>query len=218
MMAATRHETGAGARTKTELSMLQRLSTLEKDGPRYRVLVNALGFKRSWLELAEDLTEVQRSGSFKEWGYRTFEAYVQHELHLRRDTAMKLTRSFDFLESHEPKLLKGAKREDVALPTFQALDVLAAARANPALSSRDYGTIRDQVFSGPDMTEAQVKKLVREVAPPPEKPKRDPEEGVRKCLQLAERLYGLVMEEDAPDSVTRGVEEAVCGLRRMLDQ
>src|SRR5205823_5083179 len=85
------------ARNKTEAEMAERLSSLEPGSMRYRVLVCAIDFKRSWLELAEYLTEAQRTGSFKDWGYRTFEAYAQHELHLKRETALKLTRSFDFL-------------------------------------------------------------------------------------------------------------------------
>lgn len=210
--------------SKTEAEMTEKLDSLEPGSVRYRVLVAAIDFKRSWLELAEYLTDVQRSGSFKEWGYRTFEAYASHELHLRKDTVLKLTRSYDFLESNEPELLETRKRRDeerpTPIPTFQALDVLAEARANPQLSEDDYREIRDQVF-GEDLTPAQVKKLVKDRAPEQvkEKPEDDPLERVRKCLQLAERLYGLILEEDSiPERIAQAVEEAVGGLRRMLEE
>src|SRR5262245_33520454 len=208
------------ARTKTEAAMHERLSALEAGSNRYKVLVCAIEFKRSWVDLAQHLTAVQRDGSFKEWGYRTFEAYAQHELFLRRDTAQKLTRSFDFLSSHEPTLLDSARDEPAApLPHFQAVDALAEARKNPQLSESDYRELRDRVF-GEDLTPSQVKKLVREKAPEPLTTKQDaPEDRLRKCLQLAERLYGLLLEEeDVPEKITKAIEDAVGALRRMLDE
>jgi hypothetical protein len=211
------------ARSKTEEQMHERLATLEPGTIRYRVLVSAIEFKRSWLDLAQHLTEVARSGGFKEWGYRTFEAYAQHELHIRRDTALKLTRSFDFLQSHEPSILESVRSDDngaPAVPNYQALDILAEARANPHLAERDYRTIRDQVF-GEDISPSQLKKLVKERAkePPSEKTAEDPQHGLRRCLQLAERLYGMLLEEgDLPDRIAKAVEEAVGGLRRLLEE
>src|SRR5262245_29716426 len=61
------------ARTKTEAAMHERLGALEAGSQRYNVLVCAIEFKRSWVDLAQHLTAVQREGIFKEWGYRTFE-------------------------------------------------------------------------------------------------------------------------------------------------
>jgi hypothetical protein len=211
------------ARTKTEERMYERLQTLERGSLRYRVLSSAIEFKRSWVDLAEHLTEVAKSGGFKEWGYRTFEAYAQHELHLKRDTAQKLTRSFDFLASHEPGYLEEARAgngDGAELPHYQALDVLAEARSNPYLAEKDYREIRDQVF-GEDLSPSQVKKMVRDRAPEPLKEKRDndPEDRLRKCLYLAERLYGLLLEiEDLPERIAQAVEEAVGGLRRALEE
>lgn len=211
------------ARSKTEAQMHERLRTLEPDSMRYRVLASAIEFKRSWLDLAEHLTDASRKGGFKEWGYRTFEAYAQHELHIRRDTALKLTRSFDFLQSHEPSLLESAQSDggdSPALPNYQAIDILAEARANPHLAERDYRTIRDQVF-GEDISPGQLKKLVREHAREPEreKPADDPEQRLRRCLQLAERLYGMLLEEEElPERIAKAVEDAVGGLRRLLEE
>jgi hypothetical protein len=210
------------ARTKTEAAMHERLSSLEVGSQRYRVLVCAIDFKRSWVDLAQHLTEVMRGSIFKEWGYRTFEAYAQHELFLRRDTAIKLTRSYDFLASNEPTMLDEARDRDAPaspLPSFQSIDALAEARKNPQLSETDYRELRDKVF-GEDLTPSQVKKLVRDKAPEPLTQKKDePEDRLRKCLQLAERLYGLLLEEeDVPEKITKAIEDAVGGLRRILDE
>lgn len=206
-----------GSATKTEVQMVDRLATLQPGTRRYDVLECAIRFKRSWIELAEHLTQVQQRGEFKEWGYRTFEAYAQHELHLRRETVQKLVRSYDFLSSHEPDVL-GQRREEAPLPSYQALDILAEARQNPYLAEDDYRQIRDQVFQE-DLPPNAVKKLVKERAPEPPKAVEDDKEGrLRKCLAMAERLYGMLLEEDVPTNIAQSVETAVGGLRRLLEE
>jgi hypothetical protein len=207
------------AATQTEAAMAERLRTLEPGTQRWTVLRTAIDFKRSWLELARVLTEVRDQGAYKSWSYRTFEAYAQHELHLRRETAQKLVRSFDFMASHEPRALETAEREPdaMALPSYQALDILAEARQNPYLSESDYRDLRDQVFHE-DPAPSQLRKALRERAPEPPKPAEEPAVRLRRCLSLAERLYGMVLEEDVPDGVRRSVEEAVGGLRKLLDE
>lgn len=207
------------ATTKTEEAMAARLATLEPGSRRYNVLDAAIRFKRSWIELARHLTETRENGHFKEWGYRSFEAYAQHELHLRRETAQKLVRSYDFLNANErPHLEAVARGEPDAepLPSYQALDILAEARHNPNLQEQDYKEIRDQVFRD-DPPPAQVRKLVKEKAPEPPK-EEDPQQRLRKCLGLAERLYGLLLEEDVPMPIAQSVEQAVGGLRRLLEE
>ena len=209
-----------GTRTRTEEAMEERLGTLEPGSLRYRVLHTAIDFKRSWLELAQHLNEVARGSQFKEWGYRTFEAYAQHELHLRRETAQKLVRSYDFLATHEPGALDDARAGEapVPLPNYQALDVLAEARKNPYLSERDYRELRDQVFRE-DPAPGQVRKAVRDRAPEAaDKSSGDPAERLRKCLALSERLYGMLLEEeDLPERIPQSLEQVVAGLRQILE-
>jgi hypothetical protein len=211
------------ASTRTEAAMAERLDSLEPGSKRYDVLACAIEFKRSWIHLARQLTEVRNEAHYKEWGYRTFEAYVQHELYIRRDTATKLVRSFDFLASHEKPLLRQVEDLDqdhaiAPLPNFQALDILAEARNNPNLTERDYKEIRDTVFRD-DPAPSAVRKLVKERAPEPVKARaEDPSEALRKCLSLAERLYGMLLEEEVPDNICEHVEKAVGGLRKLLDE
>lgn len=180
----------------------------------------AIDFKRSWLDLAQALTEVRERGAYRDWGYRTFEAYAQHELFLRRETAQKLVRSFEFMASHEPQRLEAAQQapQSEAVPSFQALDILAEARQNPYLSEEDYRDLRDQVFRE-DPAPTQLKKALRERAPEPPKPPEEPAARLKRCLSLAERLYGMVLEEDeVPEGVRRSVEDAVGGLRKLLGE
>ncbi len=200
--------------------MALQLEELEPGTPRHALLASAIDFKRSWVHLARALAEAAREGLFRAWGFRTLEAYAQHELHLRRETTQKLVRSFDFLAANERGLLRAAEAEDqvVPLPGYQAVDILREAQTNPYLSEEDYREIRDQVFRE-DPSPNALRKLVRERAPePPKKEALDPTEGLRRCLKLAERLYGLLLEENAPPGVCRSVEDAVGGLRKALGE
>ena len=222
-------ERSEATESQTVVDMAERLRSLEPGTQRFMVLQSAIDFKRSWVHLAKHLAHVRNAGAYREWGFRTFEAYAQHELHLRRDTCQKLVRSYDFLNSHERPLLDQAERaplpgdpkyaqvEPVPLPNFQALDILAEARQNPNLSENDYREIRDQVFRD-DPAAAAVKKLVRERAPEVAPKAEDPNERLRKALNMAERLYGILLEEDVPETIAHSVEQAVGGLRKLLGE
>ena len=79
---------------------------LEPGSFRYKVLDAARGFKSSWMELGQYLFTVYRDKLFKEWWYLTFEAYTAKEIGIKQPTAMKLLRSYSFLEKEEPVFLK----------------------------------------------------------------------------------------------------------------
>lgn len=211
---------------KTETAMTERLASLEPGSKRHETLEVALDFKRSWIRLAAHLAEIRSAKLYREWGYRTFEAYGKHELHLKKETLTKLVRSYDFLNQHERTTLEQVERSHVdpeapqaELPSFQALDILAEARQNPNLPEEEYRALRDQVFRD-DPPPSTLRKLVKEKAPEPPKPPSVEEPGrrLRKALGMAERLYGLLLEEQVPDGVQRTAEELVGGLRRLLDE
>jgi len=207
--------------SKSAQAMEARLETLAPGSERYAILRTAIDFKRSWLELAKALSVIEKNKSYKEWGYRTLTAYTQHELYLRKDTVVKLLRSYNFLESHERRFLeeRAPSENVVPLPSFQALDVLAEARENPYLSESDFRELRNQVFDE-DPSPGQIRKLVRERAPEPVKKSAiDPQARLRKCVVLAERLYGLLLEtEEVPQDVPQKLESVVGDLKRLLGE
>lgn len=223
-----RGETGEDAEmgsSTTEVAMVERLASLEPGTKRHQTLEVALDFKRSWVRLAKHLAEIRNAKLYREWGYRTFEAYGKHELHLKKETLIKLVKSYDFLHQHERDTLDQVEQSSLdpeaplpELPSFEALDILAEARQNPNLPEDDYRELRDQVFRD-DPPASTLRKLVRERAPEPVKPASEEEPGrrLRKALGMAERLYGLLLEERVPDNVQRTAEELVGGLRRLLD-
>ena len=99
------------------------------------------------------------------------------------------------------------------------LTTTAEARGNPYLSERDYRELRDQVFRE-DPSPSQVRKAVRGLAPEPVKNGGEgPLDRVRRSLALAERLYGMIVEqEEVPERIARAMEEVVGGLRQMVEE
>ena len=115
-------------RTKTEAALADAEREHQSDPERAELLARARRFKASWIELAEALSNVKRTGHWKDWGYDSFEAYAKGELHIRQETADKLTGSYAFLKKRAPAVLsRDALNEPV--PSYQAVDFLRRAEA-----------------------------------------------------------------------------------------
>jgi hypothetical protein len=56
-------------RTKTDAALAEAEEAHADDPARVELLQRARRFKASWIELAEGLSNVRRSGDFKRWGY-----------------------------------------------------------------------------------------------------------------------------------------------------
>src|SRR3954468_6576070 len=67
------------------------------DPQRADMIARVRRFKASWYELGSALTELRRTEPFKQWGFKDFDDYCRRELHLKRETADKLTGSYAFL-------------------------------------------------------------------------------------------------------------------------
>lgn len=191
-------------KSRSEVEMEVQLEQLDPASPRYRVLRAARDFKASWVALGELLTKVRESGEYEKWGYTDFERYCRRELHIKKDTANKLTRSYAFLRDHEPQALEPPS-DHVAreLPALDVVDLLTRARERSKVSDAQFDEIRKDVFAGESSppSRAAVVKRFREVDPEafkaPVKPRPEPGSGgpteVKKALLLAERL-GAVLE------------------------
>ena len=150
------------------------------DPIRYAVLVAAKKFKSSWIELGQALYTVWKDKSYKEWDYLTFEAYVAKEVGIRKQTALKLLKSYMFLEKEEPSYVRKEYLESgdaAALPSYESVNVLRLAKNNKSLDSGDYASIRRGVFEmGKDARE--VKKDVTSMMR--QREELDPEEAREK--------------------------------------
>jgi hypothetical protein len=130
------------------------------DNPlRQHVLENARDFKRSWIELGRSLYSVWKDKLYRQWGYQDFDNYTTKEIGIRKQTAMKLLRSYFFLEKEEPDYLKESISEDakaVNVPSYESVDLLRLAKEKKALDSGDYENLKEAVFQkGKDSREVK---------------------------------------------------------------
>jgi len=145
------------AKTKSLENIEQKMQDLDTGSLRYHILENAKSFKTSWIELGRALYSVSKDKLYKEWGYSSFDIYTSKEIGIRKQTAMKLLRSYSFLEKEEPLYLKRdyvESAEAAAVPGYEAVDVLRQAKSKKALSEGDYAEIKKKVFEkGKDAVE-----------------------------------------------------------------
>lgn len=110
---------------------------------------HAKTFKTSWMHLGQGLYSVWRDKMFFAWGYEKFEDYVIKELGLKKPLALKLVKTYFFVEQEEPAYLKEEfkeEREAAVVPGYESLDVLRLARKRKELNREDYVKLRKDVF------------------------------------------------------------------------
>lgn len=155
-------------KTKSLEQIEARMGDMDRDSIRYRVLQSAKNFKTSWIELGQALYSVWKEKSYKEWGYMTFDAYTQKEIGIKKPTAMKLLKSYYFLEKEEPSYLQKDKTEDASVasvPSYESVNLLRLAKNKNTLDGSDYQRFKKDVLElGKD--HGQVKRdlttLIRE--------------------------------------------------------
>lgn len=135
-------------KTKSLERIEERMADMDKDSLRYQVLQSAKRFKMSWMELGQGLYSVWKDKLYKNWGYGTFDAYTSKEIGIKRQTAIKLLKSYYFLEKEEPSCLKGEYGESVEpakIPTYEAVDVLRLAKQKK-IDDDDYSRLKEKIF------------------------------------------------------------------------
>ncbi len=180
-------------KSKTIKNMEKRLEENETDPARRKALESAIKFKTSWIELGEALNAVWNGKLFKEWGYSSIETYAAKEIGIRGETAMKLLRSYSFLETKEPAYLKERQAGDMrplGVPGYEAVDVLRRANGKKALSDEDYSKIREDILEkGKDAREAakELKVVIHK-----RKGLEPGEEDDRKRLAVLKRMVSIL--------------------------
>ncbi|MDP8214517.1 MAG: hypothetical protein RAO92_06000 [Candidatus Euphemobacter frigidus] len=180
-------------RTKTMREIEEKMDHLDPESLRFRVLEAVKKFKGNWLELGRFVSVVEKSQTFREWGFVTFESYCTRELKLRQQTVSKLLRSFLFLKREEPASLStfledgdGAGR----LPDYESVNVLRLARAKKDISEKDYRKLRSAVFDG-DVQPREVGRQYRSMLQSARADGVDPEEAwLRKRRELLKKVLG----------------------------
>jgi hypothetical protein len=122
---------------------------LNAEALRMELAEYAKEFKVSWVHLGQGLYSVYRDKLFYGWGYEKFEDYVIRELGLKKPLALKLVKTYFFVEQEEPAYLKkefSEAREAVVVPSYEGLDVLRLARRRNELTKDDYAKLRKDIF------------------------------------------------------------------------
>lgn len=131
------------------ISKLKQLNNPTSQELRERAATAAKSFKTAWVELAQTLYAVWRDKLYEYWGYEKFEHYVEREVGIKKSMALKLIKTYSFIEDQEPQVLKEEyleQREPSAMPDIDALHLLRLARGKKELTRQDYQEIRKQVL------------------------------------------------------------------------
>ncbi|MFA5004792.1 MAG: hypothetical protein WC561_01535 [Candidatus Omnitrophota bacterium] len=169
----------------------EKMQNLEAGSLRYHILESAKNFKSSWIELGRSLYSAWKDKMYKEWGYGGFDIYVSKEIGIRKQTAMKLLKSYYFLEKEEPQYLNDEFMQEASpasLPSYEAIDVLRQAKNKLTPDGGDYASLKKEIFEkGRQATEAKkdLSALIRQ------RQELDPEEAQSKRkMATLNRLLG----------------------------
>ncbi len=163
-------------KTKAMIAIEERLTSLAPGSLRFQLLTSVLDFKHAWVELGRLLTQVRDGSVYKDWGFDDFERYCERELHIKKQTAHKLTATYGFMERREPTILAEAHDRPESrsqLPDYDVIRVLTEAEDRGQIGDDEYQSMRGEIFDGAPPTAARVQKLLKTrwpTPPPPEQP------------------------------------------------
>lgn len=180
-------------KTKSLETLEEKMKNIDENSLRYHILKSAKDFKTSWIDLGRALYSAWKDKLYKDWGYGDFNIYTSKEIGIRKQTALKLLKSYYFLEKEEPAYLEKdyAETKDAALvPSLEAVDVLRLAKNKKILGEEDYFHLKSEIFEkGKDARE--VKKNLGVIIK--ERQELDPEAAQeKKKNSVVKRLIGAL--------------------------
>jgi len=136
--------------TKSLMGIERRLGEMEEGSMRHKILQSARNFKVSWIDLGQSLYTAWKDKLYRDWGYATFEAYTAKEIGIKTSTAMKLLKSYYFLEKEEPAYL-GKEQEATpskvaSVPSYESVNLLRLASNKKTLDADDYRALKKDVL------------------------------------------------------------------------
>ncbi|MFH1868115.1 MAG: hypothetical protein ABH843_04000 [Candidatus Omnitrophota bacterium] len=136
-------------KTKAIEALEEKMAGIDNTDIRHIILENAKGFKTSWINLGQALYTAWKDKLYKNWGYDKFDTYTSKEIGIRKQTALKLLRSYYFLEKEDPLYLKKEynKEADTAtVPTYDSVNVLRLAKNRKDIDREDYANIKKNIL------------------------------------------------------------------------
>ncbi|MFC1808923.1 hypothetical protein ACFL3D_02220 [Candidatus Omnitrophota bacterium] len=137
------------AKTKSLEKIERKLEDMHEETMRKHLLQCAKDFKTSWIELARALHVAWKDKIYRDWGFTTFEGYTAKEIGIKKQTALKLLRSYMFLEKQETWYLEHKDEEanlEERIPDYEAVDVLRTAKENKKVTPHEYEKLKKAVF------------------------------------------------------------------------
>jgi hypothetical protein len=195
--------------------LVDRANALAAEGAeplRIEAIHRARRFKRSWLEMAELLSDIQLRRRYEAWGYPDIYAYCAEELRLKRGTVEKLTGSYRTIERYAPELLE-TNGDDARLPSFDAVDYFAravgerAGRRPDAVAPDVIEQLKDAVFEEARPI-AAIRREFQETLYPKSEEERAAEQAERTRAQVRRLLDALPALDGLP-SATRAEAQRV---------
>ena len=183
-------------KTKSLSAIEEKMADVGEGSLRYKILSSAKSFKTSWIDLGQALYSVWKDKLYKDWGFLTFDAYTSKEIGVRKNTALKLLKTYYFLEKEEPRLLdKGyvAAKDAAEVPSYESVDVLRLAKKKQVLDEDDYKKFRHDVFDKAKDAREVKKDLTalirqREELKPEEARKKKREATIKRLLTVLKSL------------------------------
>lgn len=213
----------AAVKPKGIQNIESRMLTLEPGSFRFKTLEAARDFKRSWIALGQYLFAVHKDKLYRDWGYLTFEAYAASEVGIRQGTAMKLLRSYQFLEKEEPAFLKQASVEDRkpnTIPSYESVNALRLAKQSERIPVKEYEALREEVLEEAK-EDADVKKKIRYILKSNPVKMTPEEKENRKDLVLKRSISSLknvrteLVEHSFPKLVLKKLDDTIDALENM---
>ena len=197
----------------------------ETDSLRQKATEAARSHKASWIQLGQYLFSIYKDKLFKTWGFLSFETYCIRELGMKQSTAVKLLKSYDFLEKEEPRFISLKPEDEDApkvIPSYESVNLLRLAKENQKFTAREISDIRESVLQmgkEPKEVKAQVKELLAS-----HEKKETPEEHTAKKVSKVRRALGLLKgmklnfeEEDLlPDYLLKQMDALISKLEDQL--
>ncbi len=202
--------------TNTAEKLAARADDLPEGSMRRRVLEGAQRFKAAWVEFGRLLAEVRRKELWRAWGFPSFERYCSKELFIRSGTADKLTRSYGFLERHEPELARS--RGETRAPPFEVIEVLSRAEDDGRLPERGWHDLRDEVLDRPPTPAVMNRMLTEKYGPPPPPPDKPEADRLSRLAAAADRLARACAEDSSiPRAVARRAADLAGEIASLLE-
>ena len=189
---------------------------------RAHVAQHAKDFKLSWVLLGQGLYSIWRDKLYHSWEFEKFEDYCVRELGLKKPLALKLVKTYFFVEQDEPVYLKkefSETRETANIPSYEGLDVLRLARTRKELTREDYTKLRKDIFETGKEASIVRKDLTAIIK---ERKKIDPEQArearhEQSVRRLVAALRSFKKDMETLKLVEPGIIEEAEGLLKRLE-